>query len=307
MRFQSNAIRSSREMNVIKKIGMGVTLALAAVVLFGAAGPATAQQQGPAQEITNIKDNIYQYRNRSHNAAFAVTPDGVILIDPINKDAAEWLKAELKSRFNAEVKYLVLSHDHADHSSGGEVFADAAIVVAHEQAKADIIAENRPTAVPNLTYRDTMTIELGGTVAELSFVGRNHSDNMTVVRFPASGVLFAVDFISVNSIGFADFRDAYIPEWIESLKRVEAMDFDILLPGHGRLGDHDSVALHRGYMEDLQSQVAALVRQGKTLEEVQAAVDLTKYKDWRSYERWRDANIAGMYREVSQHRRPNSG
>ena len=57
------------------------------------------------------------------------------------------------------------------------------------------------------------------------------------------------------------------------------MDFDILVPGHGRLGNHDSVAIHRGYLEDLQSQVAALVRQGKTLEEVQAAVDLTKYKD----------------------------
>ncbi len=60
-------------------------------------------------------------------------------------------------------------------------------------------------------------------------------------------------------------------------------------------------------MEDLQSQVAALVRQGKTLEEVQAAVDVTICKDWRGYERWRDANIAGMFREVSQHRRPNSG
>ncbi len=84
------------------------------------AGPGTAQQQGPAQEITNTKDNIYQYRNRRNNAAFAVTPDGVFLIDPINKDAAECLKAELKSRFNADVKYLVLSHDHADHSSGGD-------------------------------------------------------------------------------------------------------------------------------------------------------------------------------------------
>ena len=290
---------------MIKTFAMGVTLVLATAVLFDAAGPATAQQRGPAQEITNIKDNIYQFRNRFHNAVFAVTPDGVILLDPINRGAAEWLKAELKTRFNAEVKYLVYSHDHADHISGGEVFADTAIVIAHEQAKIDIIDENRPTAVPDITYRDTMTIELGGTVAKLHFVGRNHSDNMTVVHFPASGVVFAVDFIPINSLGFADYPDAYIPEWIESLKRVEAMDFDILVPGHGRAGNHASVAIHRGYMEDLQGQVAALVRQGKTLEEVQAAVDLTKYQDWDGYERSRDANIAGMFREVSQHRRPN--
>ena len=289
---------------MIQKFLSAVTFGAAALVMLGLAGPAAAQDRAQ-QEITNIKDNIYQFRNRFHNAVFAVTPDGVILLDSINKAAAEWLKAELKSQFNAEVKYLVLSHDHADHIGGGEVFADTAIVIAHEQAKADIIAENRPTAVPNLTYRDTMTIELGGTVAELSFVGRNHSDNMTVVRFPAERVLFAVDFIPVNSLGFSDYPDAYIPEWIESLKRVEAMDFDILVPGHGRQGNHDSVAIHRGYMEDLQSQVVALVRQGKTLEDVQAAVDLTKYQDWGGYERSRDSNIAGMFREVSQHRRNN--
>ncbi len=289
---------------MINRITKSVTLGISAALVFGFAGSADAQQ-GPAQEITNIKDNIYQFRNRFHNAAFAVTPEGVILVDSINKEAAEWLKAELKSRFNAEVKYLIFSHDHADHISGGEVFADTAVVIAHEQAKADIVAEKRPTAVPDLTYRDTLSIELGGTMAELSFVGRNHSDNMTVVRFPAQGVLFAVDFIPVNGVAFADFPDAFIPEWIDSLKRVEQMNFDILVPGHGRQGNRGNVTDFRLYLEDLQGQVFALVREGKTLEEVKAAVDLSKYKDWGGFERMSQANIEGMYREVSLHRRPN--
>lgn len=289
---------------MINRITKSVTLGIAAVVVFGFAGTASAQGQGPAQEITNIKDNIYQFRNRFHNAAFAVTPDGVILVDSINKEAAEWLKAELKTQFNAEVKYLILSHDHADHISGGEVFANA-VVIAHEQAKADIIAEKRPTAVPTVTYNDTMSIELGGTVAELSFVGRNHSDNMTVVNFPATGVLFAVDFIPVNGVAFADFPDAYVPEWIDSLKRVEQMDFDILVPGHGRQGNPGHVTSFRLYLEDLQDQVAAQVRAGKTLEETKAAVDLSKYKELGGFDRMSQANIEGMYREVSQHRRPN--
>jgi hypothetical protein len=50
--------RQPGEVNMIKTFAMGVTLALAAVVLFGADGPATAQQRGPAEEIANIKDNI---------------------------------------------------------------------------------------------------------------------------------------------------------------------------------------------------------------------------------------------------------
>lgn len=286
-------------------ITKSVTLGITAALVFGFAASTSAQQRGPAQEITNIKDNIYQFRNRFHNAVFAVTPDGVILVDSINKEAAEWLKAELKSQFDAEVKYLIFSHDHADHISGGEVFADTAVVIAHEQAKTDIIAENRPTAIPQITYRDTMSIELGGTVAELSFVGRNHSDNMTVVNFPSAGVLFAVDFIPVGGVAFADFPDAYIPEWIDSLRRVEQMDFDILVPGHGRQGNLGSVTDFRLYLEDLQGQVAEQVRAGKTLEETKAAVDLSKYKELGGFDRMSQANIEGMYREVSLHRRPN--
>ncbi len=290
---------------MIGTITRSVTLGIAALLAFGFTAPASAQGRGPAQEITKIKDNIYQFRNRFHNAVFAVTPEGVILVDSINKEAAEWLKAELKSQFDAEVKYLIFSHDHADHISGGEVFADTAVVIAHQQAKTDIIAEKRPTALPTVTYTDTMSIELGGTVAELSFVGRNHSDNMTVVNFPAAGVLFAVDFIPVGGIAFADFPDAYIPEWLDSLKRVERMDFDILVPGHGRQGNMGSVTDFRLYLEDLQGQVATLVREGKTLEETKAAVDLSKYKDWGGFERMSQANIEGMYREIAQHRRPN--
>lgn len=78
---------------------------------------------------------------------FLVTPDGVIVTDPINADAATWLKAEIAKRFNQPIRYVIYSHDHRDHIAGDEVFAnDGAIVVAHERAKGIIIGENRPTA-----------------------------------------------------------------------------------------------------------------------------------------------------------------
>ena len=86
----------------------------------------------------------------------------MIATNPINKDAAGWLKAEIKQRFNQPVKYLILSHDHPDHSSGGEVFADTATVIAHANAKRTIVGEKRPTAVPDVTFTDNMTLELGG-------------------------------------------------------------------------------------------------------------------------------------------------
>jgi len=178
-------------------------------------------------------------------------------------------------------------------------------VIAHENAKRVILGEKRPTAVPQVTFSDQMTLELGGKTVELAYVGKNHSDNSIVMTFPDERTLFAVDFIPVRTLAFRDFPDAYIPEWIDSLKAVEGMDFDILAPGHGPLGTRDDVTAFRGYMEDLRSEVLASLRAGLTLEETQQAVTLEAYKDWGQYEQWLPLNIAGMYQRLSLNRRGN--
>ena len=137
--------------------------------------------------------------------------------------------------------------------------------------------------MPQVTFTDRMVIELGGTAVELSHVGRNHSDNSIVMRFPKERILFAVDFIPVKSVGFRDWPDAYIEDWIESLRRVESMDFDVLVPGHGPVGTKDDVRAFRVYMEELRDEVTRLAREGKSEQEVVQAVQLTKYESWGGY------------------------
>ena len=258
--------------------------------------------QPPKRDITKIAGDLYRFQNNFHYSVFLVTPAGIIVTDPIDAEAAKWLKAELAQRFKQPIKYLIYSHDHRDHIAGGEVFADTATVVAHENAKAAIIGEKRPTAVPNVTFSDNLTIELGGKTVELLYVGRNHSDNSIVMRFPAERVLFAVDFIPVKGVAFRDFPDAYITDWIESLKRVEAMDFDVLAPGHGALGTKEDVRAYRGYMEDLHAAVLEATRAGKSVDEMKQTIKLDKYKDWFRNEEFLPLNIEGMYRRVNMHR-----
>jgi glyoxylase-like metal-dependent hydrolase (beta-lactamase superfamily II) len=278
-------------------LGMGLLLGL---------GVALAQQpQAPQRSISKIAGDLYRFQNNFHYSVFLVTPAGIIVTDPIDAEAAAWLKAELAKQFNRPIKYLIYSHDHRDHIAGGEVFADTAVVVAHTNTKATILGEKRPTAVPQVTFSETLTIELGGKVVELSYVGRNHSDNSIVMRFPAERVLFAVDFIPVKAVAFRDFPDAYIPDWMESLKRVEAMDFDILAPGHGPLGNKDDVRAFRGYLEDLYTAVRDACRAGASLEEMKKSIRLDKYKDWARYEEFLPLNIDGMYQQVQMHRRGN--
>ena len=274
-------------------------------VLIG--GVAVAQaQNAPKREIVQISGDLYRFQNNFHYSVFLVTPEGVIATDPINADAAQWLKSEIASRFGKQIRYLVYSHDHVDHSSGGEVFAaDGAIVIAHENAKRTILGEKRPTAVPQITFKKRMTLELGGKTVELRYLGKNHSDNMIVMEFPEERTLFAVDFIPVKTVAYRDFSDAYLPEWIESLARVERMDFDILAPGHGQLGTKADVTAFREYMSDLTGQVLELARMGKSLEETKAAVDLSKYSDWGQFEAWSPLNIDGAYQRTQLNRRGN--
>jgi glyoxylase-like metal-dependent hydrolase (beta-lactamase superfamily II) len=263
-------------------------------------------QQAPTREITQVAGDLYRFQNNFHYSVFLVTPEGVIATDPIDAEAAAWLKDEIERRFDQPIKYVVYSHDHADHISGGEVFAEAgAIVVAHENARRTIIGEQRPTAVPQLTFEHRMNIELGGKTVELIYPGRSHSDNLIAMRFPEERAVFAVDFISVKRLPYQNLSDAYFPDWIKAIEEVEGLDFDILLPGHGPVGTKADATDHRRYLGDLHDAVLEAARQGQSLEEMQASITLDKYQGWDQYEAWRELNIEGMYRHVSLHRRGN--
>lgn len=277
-------------------------VAAMAVTMVFAASVAQAQR-APTRAITKIAGDLYRFQNNFHFSVFYVTSEGVVATDPINADAARWLKAEIKKRFNQPITHLVYSHDHPDHVSGGEVFADTAIVIAHENARRAIIGDKRKTAVPQITFKDHMKLELGGKTVEISYVGRNHSDNMIVMRFPAERALFAVDFIPVETVAFRTLGDAYIPEWIDSLRRVEAMDFDILVPGHGKIGKHADVKAFRGYMTDLYDAVLAASRAGLTVEKMKSSIQLPGYAKWAMYGKWLPENIEGMAARIALHRR----
>jgi glyoxylase-like metal-dependent hydrolase (beta-lactamase superfamily II) len=281
-------------------------LMLSALAGLALAAPAFAQGSGqPQREITKIAGDVYKFRNIGHNAIFMVTRDGIILVDPINADASKWLKDELKRQFDKPVKYVVYSHDHSDHISGGEVFADSALFVAHQNAKEAIIKDKRPTPLPNITFSESLNLELGGKRVDLRYVGRNHSDNSIVAVFPDERILFAVDWIPVRGLPFRELNNSWFEEWIDGLKRVEAMDFDILSPGHGPLGKRDDVRAFRGYMEDLRTQVFAAIRAGKTKEQAKDEIRLENYKDWGAYETFRPLNIDGMYEHARRHVVPN--
>jgi glyoxylase-like metal-dependent hydrolase (beta-lactamase superfamily II) len=268
---------------------------LAAAVMIVTGAPARAEDQ-PVREITHIAGDLYRFQNNFHYSVFLVTPEGVLVTDPINADAAAWLKAEIDARHGLPIRYVIHSHDHADHVSGGAVFGEQAIVVAHANARRHIIDDDVPTAVPQITFTDRMTLRLGGKTVELVYLGRNHGDSLAVMNFTDARTLFAVDLVAVNRMPYNDLPGAFLDEWIAALAAMETLDFDILAPGHGPMGSRADVAPHRRYLEELRAAVAAEIAAGRSLDEIKRRVTMADYGDWLRYDDWLGPNIEGMYR-----------
>jgi glyoxylase-like metal-dependent hydrolase (beta-lactamase superfamily II) len=270
-----------------------ITIALAAII-----GTAVAHAQPAAQPTfatTTIADNVYMFRYEGHQAMFVVTSEGVIATDPIseNRPAAAAYLAEIRKVTQAPIRYVIYSHGHADHIAGGKPFKDAgAIFVAHRLAKESLARMNRADIVPvDETVDDKRTITLGGTEVELLYVGKNHSDNTLVVRLPRERIIFTVDFIPVRGLMFQNMPDSYLPDFEESIKRVLAMEWDRMVPGHGPIGTKQDVQNVLTYLQELSAEVKKAADAGKCPDAAKNEIKLPKYASWTNYERYLPGNI----------------
>jgi glyoxylase-like metal-dependent hydrolase (beta-lactamase superfamily II) len=114
------------------------------------------QTQYKGQEIGKLTGDVYFARMDDYVSAFMVTPEGIVLVEPIGTEMATWLKAELARRFMVPVKYVIYSHSHWDHASGGAVYADTARFIGHENLIKNIAMPPAGTPLPqNARAQDT--------------------------------------------------------------------------------------------------------------------------------------------------------
>jgi glyoxylase-like metal-dependent hydrolase (beta-lactamase superfamily II) len=307
---------------------------------------------GVSYGMTNIEGALYRAGIVSggggHTTVLLITPEGVILADPINHGFSKWLKAELAEQFNTQVEYVIYSHHHPDHASGGSTFADTATFVGHENMAVNVTkipsnaapmdsngngsiereeatggtannfdrsdangdgtlsaAELNATIQPlDLTYRDQLTISLGGSSVEIYHTPPAHSDDMSVLLFPAERTVFAVDFLQINRLpgGLTGFLAGYpVEDYEAAISVVSALDFDTIVQGHSEVtGDKSDVDAFAQLLRTAESEVAASIANGLGLEETLELVMLPEYSGWLLYETRREALVSDMYRFLSQ-------
>ena len=261
------------------------------------------------RDLVQIKDNLYRHTTGAglavHSGLVLITSEGALVIDPAMTCTSGWLKAEIKKRFKVPVKYVIYTHAHADHISGGQIFQkDGAIIVANQRAVEPIVGEKLPTAIPDKVFDKDMTITLGGEKIILHRVAPSHSNSMTLVLFPKQKALQCTDICENHTMPYNDFLDFYYDGWIESLNWVLEQDVDIIDVGHYTPATKDDQRALREYMISLHQQILDLVRKGQSWDQLYRNVKFSdEVKKWTGYEQMHILNIMGMFRWVSNHRR----
>lgn len=310
----------------------------------------SAQQPQPPRGIVNLTGQLYRAQNDNHYTVFLVTSDGIIMSDPINRDFARWLKAEFASRFKVPVRYVLYTHHHWDHASGGVVFAETAEFVGHQNmlaamtlpggnpplsaearkmdANGNGVVERREAVgdaaqrfvlfdynrdgmlsgaefergalndvyPPTATFTDRHTVTLGGKRVIMIHMGAAHSPDGTVIYFPDERTVFGADV--VQSRRLPGGLTPTVGDWIEAIRTVTALDFDIAATGHATSGTKKDMVALLQYLEDVSRGVAAGVGAGRSLQEIQRSLTLDAYKDWDRYDTLRETHIAQVYRTM---------
>jgi glyoxylase-like metal-dependent hydrolase (beta-lactamase superfamily II) len=272
----------------------GIAAGLMAAAAFAVAVQAQAPQQPPFEtKKVDGTDGVYIFRNGGAQSMFIVTNDGVIATDPIGyarpQGVTDYIN-EIKRVTDKPIRYLIYSHHHFDHIQGGKPFKDAgARIIAHKRAKERLDQLKNPQVVsPDETFDTSKTIELGGTSIELTYLGLNHSDSNIVMRLPKEKIVFIVDTIPVGSVPGRGFIDMYPIEAEDFIKKVIAMDWDRLIPGHpgapnGRLGTKQDARDQLRLLEEASAEMRPLGESGKCWA-AEKDIKLSNFKDWPGYQ-----------------------
>lgn len=237
-------------------------------------------------------------RNFISNAAFVVTPEGVLVVDALGSPAlARELLAEIRRITPAPVRYVVLTHYHADHIYGLQVFKEAgATILAHQDAQWYLNSEtaalrlqaSREELAPAVD-QDTrlvpadrwidkpLTLTLGGTDFVLQPVGPAHTPEDLVVWMPQRKLMFAGDLVFRGRVPFIGQADS--GRWIQALDTLLSFDATLIVPGHGpaTTSAGADLQLTRDYLAYLRTTMGEAAHNMDPFEEAYERTDWSRF------------------------------
>ena len=275
----------------------------------------------------NIAEIDAKNRGFNGNAGFVVTKEGVVVIDSLGSPKlGRRLMATIHKVTSKPIKYLILTHNHPDHSYGAVAFKDipGIKIIAHAGTLNYLASE---TLARSVAYRKEIIpqdmegfeavkpdilvggkvfshydFSLGGQTFVVYNVDSHHSYGDLVIYQPRDQILWISDLAFNNRTTF--MGDGH------SKSALEAMDWlktsfpkaKLMVPGHGsaQTPPFPMVDKTYRYVKRLRVEMRKAVEDGVDL---QTAVSKSDFKDWhgtRLYEENHKKNAAFVYQEMEQ-------
>ena len=238
-------------------------------------------------------------QNFISNAGFVVTSAGVVVIDALGSPAlAERLVAEIKKITPQKITHVVLTHYHADHVYGLQVFEQlGARIIAHqagreylyadtarlrlEQSRKDLapwIDEQTQLAAATEWIDARRELTVGDTRLVIQPVGPAHTPEDLAVYLPDKKVLYAGDLVFRSRIPFVGQADSR--NWIKSLDKLLAFDAAVVVPGHGPASTEarKDMQLTRDYLAYLRKTMGQAAKDMTPFDEAYKATDWSQFE-----------------------------
>lgn len=251
------------------------------------------QYERAGEQTRQLTEHLYTYRCKGTRSIFVVDDSGVIATDPISAECAKRYLAAIRKVTEAPIRYLVYSHQHWDHILGGQAFRDAgAEIVAHQACEAHFQRRPHPDlALPDRYLNGNETLTVGEQTLELMYLGRNHGDCFLVMR-PDARHLYVNDLVTPGVTPLSIMPDYDLTGYLDTLRKIEAMEFDAVIGGHGVPVAHRSALTERRrYLEALLTGVKKALDEGAYYTTIGDDIDLSEFRHMRNYERNLPDNI----------------
>ncbi|MBI4263307.1 MAG: MBL fold metallo-hydrolase [Acidobacteria bacterium] len=250
--------------------------------------PITAE----STRLTKVRDDVYVIQNVNNvvadigafggNITIYVTDDGVILVDSKNDRMHDDVVAKVRSLTDKPIEYVILTHNHQDHSGGAAKMQQiGASVIISRDDRLHMVRGNQP-GLPQFAYSRDAVLFLGGKEVQLKeYCGHTRGD--TVVYLPAARVVAVGDLVTTpDSIPqIVNYGDG--GNWTDmgkTLDAIAALDFDFMVGGHGPVLTKQEFLQHRDKVAGIRERARVLVKEGRSQEDV--AQTLLRELNWGS-------------------------
>ncbi|HVZ22607.1 MAG TPA: MBL fold metallo-hydrolase [Vicinamibacterales bacterium] len=262
-----------------------VRAALVAVAGLGLAMPALAQQPPQPFQVKQLKPNVYWVSGGGGNSGVVIGDKGVIVIDAKTTEAGgKQLLAEIAKLTPKPVTTLIETHSDGDHVNGAAAFPAGITIIAHANDKmeqeAALKAGGRgappaghlPTEV---VTKDKEKKTIDGVKLELLHWAPAHTSGDLVVYLPEQKIVFTGDIIATQLPDPLIHLEKHGSSegWLTTARGVAALDADEYVPGHGDVQNKGQIYDRLEKAQAKRDKIAAMVKEGKSLADIQAAVD----------------------------------